>query len=139
MISSLTLLPALLGWAGDRVEVTRWRGLVAAGFAALALLGLGIGVTPLAFGGAVAMVATFLVSFAVRPLRRLVPQRRAKPVRQTWAYRWSRAIQHRPLIAALGATAALLVLGRPGARSSSGLDRRIQLPGKHLYPSGHTS
>ena len=26
-IASLTLLPALLGFAGDRVELTRWRGL----------------------------------------------------------------------------------------------------------------
>ena len=31
MVASLTLLPALLGFAGTRVEVTRWRGLVAAG------------------------------------------------------------------------------------------------------------
>ncbi len=26
-IASLTLLPALLGFAGNRVELTRWRGL----------------------------------------------------------------------------------------------------------------
>ena len=37
MISSVTLLPALLGLAQERVEVTRWRGLVMAGFAAVAL------------------------------------------------------------------------------------------------------
>ena len=41
MLTSTTLLPALLGFARDRVEVTRWRGLVAAGFTAVALLGLG--------------------------------------------------------------------------------------------------
>ena len=33
--ASLTLLPALLGFAGDNVERTRWRGLLAAGFAAV--------------------------------------------------------------------------------------------------------
>ena len=43
MVASLTLLPALLGFAGERVEVTRWRGLIAAGFVALALVGAGAG------------------------------------------------------------------------------------------------
>ena len=30
VLASLTLLPALLGFAGERIERTRWRGLVAA-------------------------------------------------------------------------------------------------------------
>mgnify|MGYP003458670411 CR=1 FL=1 len=34
--ASVTLLPALLGFAGERIELTRWRGLVAAGFVAVA-------------------------------------------------------------------------------------------------------
>ena len=42
MTAALTLLPALLGFAKDRVEITRVRGLVAAGCVALALLGLGL-------------------------------------------------------------------------------------------------
>ncbi len=113
MISSVTLLPALLGWAGERVEITRWRGLIAAGFAAVALLGLGIGVSAAALAGAVGVVSTLLLSFAVRGLRRLVPPRQAKPIRRTWAYRWSRAIQRRPVVAALGATAVLLTLAAP--------------------------
>ena len=33
--ASLTLLPALLGFAGQRIELTRWRGLVAAMLIAL--------------------------------------------------------------------------------------------------------
>jgi len=37
-IASLTLLPALIGFAGERVEVTRWRGLVAALLVAAALV-----------------------------------------------------------------------------------------------------
>ena len=52
MLTATTLLPALLGVARDRVELTRWRGLVAAGFVAAALLGLGIGFAPLAAIGA---------------------------------------------------------------------------------------
>ena len=36
LVASLTLLPALLGFAGERVELTRWRGLIAAGLIAVA-------------------------------------------------------------------------------------------------------
>ena len=44
MLTSMTLLPALLGLSHRRLELTRWRGLVAAGFVAVALLGAGLGV-----------------------------------------------------------------------------------------------
>ncbi|MEQ9161586.1 MAG: MMPL family transporter, partial [Ilumatobacter fluminis] len=43
LISSVTLLPALLSLTHSRIEVTRWRGLIAAGFVALGLLGAGLG------------------------------------------------------------------------------------------------
>ncbi|MFM8714455.1 MAG: MMPL family transporter [Actinomycetota bacterium] len=39
MLASVTLLPALLGFVGDRVEVTRWRGVVAAVLFAFSLFG----------------------------------------------------------------------------------------------------
>jgi RND superfamily putative drug exporter len=113
MISSLTLLPALLALAQERIEVTRWRGLLTTGFVAAAMLGAGISFPPLAAAGAVLAAATLLASFAVRPLRREMPRRRAKPVRDTAAYRWSRTIQRRPwLWLALG-TGALLTLASP--------------------------
>jgi RND superfamily putative drug exporter len=113
MVSSLTLLPALLGIAGPRVEITRWRGLITAGFVALALLGAGIGFTPLATGGALLAVATLLASLAVRPLRREVPRRQPRPLRATFAYRWSRTIQRRPWLWMGAASAVLLVLASP--------------------------
>ena len=113
MVTSTTLLPALLGFARERVELTRWRGLIAAGFAAAALLGLGIGFAPLAAIGAVLAALTLLASVAVRPLRRPVPRRVAKPVRETYAYRWSRTIQRRPWIWLIGATVVLLLLAAP--------------------------
>ncbi|HKA83629.1 MAG TPA: MMPL family transporter [Acidimicrobiales bacterium] len=113
MISSLTLLPALLGLAGERIEVTRWRGLLGAGFIAAALLGAGIGFPPLAAGGAILAAATLLVSVAVRPLRRPVPRRRAKPVRDAAAHRWSRTIQRRPWLWVAVGTVALLTLASP--------------------------
>ena len=48
MAASVTLLPALIGFVRERIEVTRWRGLLAAGLAAVALLGLGLGFRPAA-------------------------------------------------------------------------------------------
>ncbi len=133
MVSSVTLLPALLGWAGERVEITRWRGLIAAGFAALALLGLGIGFTSVALAGAAGVVATFGISLAVRGMRRLVPPRKAKPMRETWAYRWSRAIQRRPVGAAVAATAVLAVLAAPV------VDMTLGWTDESNYPEGtHT-
>jgi putative drug exporter of the RND superfamily len=112
VVASLTLLPALLGFAGERVERTRWRGLVAAGFVSLALLGMGLGVTPLMIGLPVAAVVLIAGTW-IRPLHREVPARPQKPRRETAAYRWSRVIQHRPWPAALAATAVLLVLAAP--------------------------
>src|SRR3546814_20551438 len=50
VVASLTLLPALLGFAGDRVEITRWRGLIAAGLVAVGLVGAGLALDPLMIG-----------------------------------------------------------------------------------------
>jgi putative drug exporter of the RND superfamily len=113
MISSLTLLPALLGLAGPRVEVTRWRGLLMAGGSAVALLGLGIGVPPLAAAGAALAVFTLLASFVVRSLRRPVPSRPVKPLRETFAYRWSRSIQRHPARWLVTGAVIMLVLASP--------------------------
>ena len=113
VLASLTLLPALLGFAGERVEKTRWRGLIAAGLVAVALMAAGLGITALALTGAFLAVVVLLLSVAVRPLRREVPRRPVKPRHLTTAYRWSRVIQHHPWISALAGAAVLLVLALP--------------------------
>ena len=113
MITSILLLPALLGFARERVEVTRWRGLIAAGFVAVALFGIGIGIPALTAVGAGLAALTLLVSFAVRPLRKTVPHRPPKPVRETLAYRWSRNIQRRPWLWVVAGTLFLLTLAAP--------------------------
>jgi RND superfamily putative drug exporter len=110
--ASLTLLPALLGFAGQRIECTRWRGLIAAGFAAIALVGVGLEIAPLVVGVPLAVIV-LIAGFFVGPLKKEVPHRPPKPRRDTIAYRWSRLIQRRPWTAAVAGAAVLLLLAAP--------------------------
>ena len=110
--ASLTLLPALLGFAGYRIELTRWRGLIAAGLAAIALVGVGLKFTPLTLALPLAVIV-LIAGFFVAPLKREVPRPAPKPLRETPAYRWSRFIQHRPWTAAVAGALALLLLAIP--------------------------
>ncbi len=112
MVASLTLLPALLGFAGERVDRTHWRGLIAAGLVAVGLIGAGLSFQPLLIGfplAVVVLVAGFFVPF----LKREVPTPAPKPLEQTVAYRWSRLVQRRPWLMATGATLVLLILAIP--------------------------
>jgi putative drug exporter of the RND superfamily len=113
VVASLTLLPALLGFAGDRIEVTRWRGVVATGLVAVGLIGAGLQIASLAMVGFALAGLTLVASFALAPLRKEVHRRPPKPLRQTFAYRWSRLIQHHPWPAALTGAVVLLVLSIP--------------------------
>ncbi|CAN5274289.1 MMPL family transporter [soil metagenome] len=110
--ASLTLLPALLGFAGHRVELTRWRGLIAAGLVAVALAGVGLSIAPLLIGFPLAAVV-LLAGVFFGPLKREVPRRAQRAPQETLAYRWSRVIQHRPWTAALVGAAVLLVMATP--------------------------
>jgi RND superfamily putative drug exporter len=112
MLASVTLLPALLGFAGTRVEVTRWRGIVAASLVAVALVGVALSVDPLLLGLPLAVVV-LLAGFAVAPLRKELPPRRPKPLRETTAFRWSHLIQRRPWPAAVTGAVVLVVLALP--------------------------
>jgi RND superfamily putative drug exporter len=113
VVASLTLLPALLGFAGHKVEVTRWRGIVATGFVALGLVGVGLKIGPLAGAGFALAALTLLAGLVLRPLKTEVRRRPPRPVKETFAYRWSRLIQHHPWPAAIGGAAFLLVLSIP--------------------------
>jgi RND superfamily putative drug exporter len=110
MLASITLLPALLGFAKHRVEVTRWRGLVSVSIFALGLLFVGLKVPVVGLGFMFVAVLTLLASFAIKPMRREVPRRAVKPIRETFWYKWSRIVQHRPWRAAIGGLAILVVL-----------------------------
>jgi RND superfamily putative drug exporter len=113
VVASLTLLPALLGFAGERIEVSRWRGVVATGFAALGLVGAGLQIAPLAGAGFFLAIVVVLAGFVVAPLKREVPRRPPKPVRETFAYRWSRFIQFHPWPSAIVGAVLLVVLALP--------------------------
>ncbi|MGA9278396.1 MMPL family transporter [Ilumatobacter sp.] len=114
IFGSLTLLPALLGLIGTRIERTTWAAL---GSVALLVLGVFVGVitgqNAVFFGGLLTAAGLFALSFAIKPLRRLVPHRAQRPRQEQLAYRWSRFIQHRPWPSALGAVAVLVVLAIP--------------------------
>lgn len=43
----ITLLPALLGFGRAKIELTRWRGLISSGLIAIALVGMGLKLSPL--------------------------------------------------------------------------------------------
>ena len=112
MVASTTLLPALLGFSQRNVEMTRWRGLVAAALVAVALLGAGLGIPVLL--GAIPLAIVVLVAGSFVPaLRREVPRRTPKPVRESGWYRWSLLIQRHPWPFAIGGTLLLLVLAVP--------------------------
>jgi RND superfamily putative drug exporter len=140
MLASVTLLPALLGFAGESVEITRRRGLIASGFLALTLAGLGLKIPLLAVVGLVPVLllvlpsllaATFhfigrrvrvadaignglghLVLFPVK-LNQEVSWGGNKPLRETTAYRWSRLIQRRPWPAVVVGVVVLVILAVP--------------------------
>jgi len=112
IIATLTLLPALLGFAQRKVEITRWRGLIAAGLVSVGLLGVGFKFDPLLLAIPLAVVVLFL-GFFVEPLKREVPKPTRKPVESSVWYRWSHLIQRRPWPFLIGGIAVLLVLAAP--------------------------
>ena len=74
-----------------------------------------------------------LVSFAFAPLRREVPRRKPRPLRETVSYRWSRFIQHRPWVAAISGASILIVLAIPF------FSQRLAFSGKGNYPEETTT
>lgn len=113
MIASITLLPALLGFAGDRIEVTRRRGIIAASMVALMLIGVGIGFPQIAFIALPVAAFAMIGGLFIPALKQELPPRKVKPIEKTLPYRWSRLIQRYPWPFAIGATALLLVMTIP--------------------------
>jgi putative drug exporter of the RND superfamily len=112
--ASLSLLPALLGWVGTRIDNTTWAALIAVGVGVVgAFVGITTGTSAIFLGGFLLAFVFFAISFAIKPLRRLVPHRTEKPKEEQVWYRWSRFIQRRPAWSALAAVGFLLLLTIP--------------------------
>ncbi len=112
MLAAITLLPALIGFAHGRIEVTRWRGIVAAGFASMTLLGAGLGIDALLLGAPLAVIV-LIVGSLVPGLRRELPPRTPKEPRLTLPYLWSRFVQRHPWSMLAIGTAVLVLLAAP--------------------------
>ncbi|MFP3901010.1 MAG: MMPL family transporter [Acidimicrobiia bacterium] len=130
MLASITLLPALMGFVAERIEVTRWRGIIAAGGVSVALIGVAFSVPAMAFAGLGLALFVVLAGFVWPRLRRELPPRRQPPVEQTLPYRWSRVIQRHPWPAALVGAAVLGLLALPV------LGLRLGFADEGNYPEG---
>ncbi len=132
MIASITLLPALLGFAGERVEISRWRGVIAAGLVAVALVGVGLKREPLLLaaplGGLVLIAGSFIPA-----LKRPLPARRVKEMSDTMPYKWSRWVQRRPWLS------LLVGVGLLGALTIPVFGLRLGFADEGNYPTDTTT
>lgn len=114
MLTSITLLPAALGLVRERVNVTRWRGMIAATLVAVALLGLGLSIQPflLALPLAIVVAVAGYLPFA-GPLKKELPARRQVALRDSIWFKFSHAIQARPWFWMVASSTLLIVLAIP--------------------------
>jgi RND superfamily putative drug exporter len=114
VLGSLTLLPALLGWVGHRIDNTTRAALAAVVIAVVgAIVGILAGSAPVFLLALVLAVVLYAVSFAVRSLRKPIPHRVEKPREEQGWYRWSRFVQARPWPIAIIGAVVLLLLAAP--------------------------
>jgi putative drug exporter of the RND superfamily len=128
LLASITLLPALLGLARHRVELTRYRGLIGAAGLSIGMLGIGVKLPLLAMAGfAIALITAvvgLIITLAsrstgvasnsfVKLLQTTVPKRAQKPNEQTFWYKWSRVVQRRPWPMAIIGFGVLLIATIP--------------------------
>jgi RND superfamily putative drug exporter len=139
MVAAVTLLPALIGFARERVEVTTWRGVIGLAAPTLGILVSILAGTPVfALLGFVvtAIVIVASATFAKR-LTHQVPHRRYRRREQTFWYRWSRVIQHRPWPAFAAGLGALVLLALPVLGIRLGFGDNGNLPSKQTARHGY--
>ena len=118
MLASITLLPALIGFAGQRIDQTSRAAAIAVGaFVLLSLVGVftGLNLVVALLGAVVISIAVMVASklpFGAG-LRIYLPHRHVKPREQHLAYRWSRFIQRRPWPPLLVGVLVMVILAAP--------------------------
>jgi len=112
MIASVTLVPALIGLAGDRIQVTHRSGLLASALVALAMVGIALDIPVLRVGIVLAIIVVIAGHFWA-PLKKQVSISSDKPLEETFFYRWSRYVQRRAWVIVVVATVFLVVLAIP--------------------------
>ncbi len=112
MVASVTLLPALIGLAGTRIQITRWSGLVGSLLVAVALAGVALDISSLRFAAALAVLVVIAGRFK-GPLNKTIKLTSDKSTEETSSYRWSRLVQRRAVIITISATVLLLVVAIP--------------------------
>ncbi len=112
MIGSVTLLPALIGLAGHRIQITRWSGLVASLLVAITMVGVALDIPVLRFAAPLAVIVVIAGRFK-GPLNRAINLSSNKPMEETMSYRWSRFVQRRAVIITVSATLLLLIVAIP--------------------------
>ena len=114
LIASLTLLPALLAMVGTRIETTTRSALIS--LSALIVGGFASAIikNPMPIvAGLIILLFTQLLSIWVHSLRRALEPRKRKPHNETFWFRWSRFVQHRPWRALTGAVIVLVTCAIP--------------------------
>ncbi|MCL1693937.1 MAG: MMPL family transporter [Actinomycetia bacterium] len=112
MVASVTLVPALIGLAGHRIQVAHRSGLLASALVALAMVGVALDIPVLRVAFALAIVVVIAGRFW-EPLKKQVSISSDKPMEETFFYRWSRYVQKKAWIIVVAATVFLVVLAIP--------------------------
>jgi putative drug exporter of the RND superfamily len=116
VIASLTLLPALLGWVGARIDNTTRVALITVAVMVVAVfIGVAFSAPGAVLAGLVVSILLIVASIVFKgtKLRTLIPHRGDKPAEQRFWYRWSRNIQHRPWLNLGVGVVILLALAIP--------------------------
>jgi RND superfamily putative drug exporter len=112
MVASVTLLPALIGLAGQRIQITHWSGFISSVFVAIGMIGVALNIPILRFSFAIAVIVLIAGRFK-GPLSRTVKLSSGKPMDETVSYRWSRFVQRGAIIITIGATLLLMIMAIP--------------------------
>ena len=109
MIASITLLPSLITMVGSRIDTTTKAALISLiSIVGTALVALLIHNIVIFYIGLTVGVLVQLISFAFKPLRTPIPQRKQNDHQQSFWWRWSRVVQRHPWRAL---TASVVILG----------------------------